>query len=477
MNRTNFTDTDTAFGHYKLMYEEPADTIIDGQVSCVVEKVVIRRKQNEEPKDENDGILVKEISRSGFGAHKSTWYYDESFSPETGEKWFYKAFPVSTTGFCNKSSENSTGGMPAKDYYLFGFQIDQNESDPDRMITYIEDNHKFRQAHMDSTTDMFDYGGNAMIGFPKTYWKIVDNEDNTANIYICNKKLDDTFHCWSHLDRNGREIDYCYMPIYNGIYDGTKMRSMSDSNILISFNTARNEVHLAELNNQQEDKIWYTEVFSDRMLINLLLLLIGKSTNTRAVFGNGNNNSFVSTSNTGVKATGTMNTKGLFWGNTDNITGVKVFGMEHWWGNMWRRIAGYINDRGIQKIKLTYGQEDGSTVDGYNFDGNGYIALHHATPTGTNGGYLSKMQFNENGLIPLNATGSLTTYYTDVFYFENSQVNYSLVGNCTADPLRASAFLCSLMCVADYSEWYIGASLSCKPLATASSIKNHKKIE
>ena len=45
MNRTNFTDTDTAFGHYKLMYEEPADTIIDGQVSCVVEKVVIRRKQ------------------------------------------------------------------------------------------------------------------------------------------------------------------------------------------------------------------------------------------------------------------------------------------------------------------------------------------------------------------------------------------------------------------------------------------------
>lgn len=68
---------------------------------------------------------------------------------------------------------------------------------------------------------------------------------------------------------------------------------------------------------------------------------------------------------------------------------------------MWRRIAGYINDRGIQKIKLTYGQEDGSTVDGYNFDGNGYIALHHATPTGTNGGYLSKMQFNENGLIPL----------------------------------------------------------------------------
>ena len=37
----------------------------------------------------------------------------------------------------------------------------------------------------------------------------------------------------------------------------------------------------------------------------------------------------------------------------------------------WRRIAGWIDDKGIQKIKLTYGQSDGSTVDGYNTDGSG----------------------------------------------------------------------------------------------------------
>ena len=51
------------------------------------------------------------------------------------------------------------------------------------------------------------YGGNAMVGIPKVYWKIVDNGDNTANIYICDKKLDDDFHCWSHIDNNGNEID------------------------------------------------------------------------------------------------------------------------------------------------------------------------------------------------------------------------------------------------------------------------------
>ena len=36
------------------------------------------------------------------------------------------------------------------------------------------------------------------------------------------------------------------------------------------------------------------------------------------------------------------------------------------------RIGGWINYYGTQKIKLTYGQSDGSTVDGYTTDGNGY---------------------------------------------------------------------------------------------------------
>ena len=503
---------DIDLGRNKLKFEEPDDTVINDQVACVVEKVIIRRKLDSVPTDENDGELVEEVDRSDFGKYKKNWYIDETFTPTNGENWYYKIFPKSTTGFCNASVVNQTS-IECKDYYLFGFKIDQNESEPASMITYIEDNKDFDSAYMNYTTDTFEYGdwgnvwfiknlkpcmlkydgtvdyeldkndytkkldgtasditdasyeGNAMMGIPKTYWKIVDNGDDTANIYISNKKVDDDFHCWSHLDNNGDEIDYCYMPIYNGYNDGTRLRSLSGK-APMARKTAQQEITYAKSNNTGSDIIWYTELFNDRMLINLLLLLIGKSTDTKTVFGTGNNNSYVSASNTGIKNTGTMNTKGLFWGNQDNKSGVKVFGIEHWYGNIWRRIGGWINDKGTQKIKMTYGQSDGSTTDGYNETGSGYISIGGATPSGTSGGYISKMLITDNGLIPTIASGSATTYYCDGLWFNNSQVDYACAG-CAPDGTSRVGALCSdLHITSSAAYWSYGAALSCKPLAT-----------
>lgn len=205
---------------------------------------------------------------------------------------------------------------------------------------------------------------------------------------------------------------------------------------------------------------------NDRMLINLLLLLIGKSTDTQTIFGTGNNNSYVSTSNTGVKNTGTMNTKGLFWGNQDNKSGVKVFGIEHWYGNIWRRIGGWINDKGTQKIKMTYGQSDGSTTDGYNETGSGYITISGATPSGKNSGYISKMLITDNGLMPTISSGSATTYYCDGLWFKNSQVDYACVGGISSHTSLVGALYSALDGASSYTGWGYGASLSCKPLAT-----------
>ena len=304
-----------------------------------------------------------------------------------------------------------------------------------------------------------------MVGIPKVYWKIVDNGDNTANIYICDKKIDSDFHCWSHIDNNGNEIDYCYMPIYNGSNVNSVLRSISGKAPMVN-KTATTEITYAKSNNTGSDIIWYTELFNDRMLINLLLLLIGKSTDTQTVFGTGNNNSYVSASNTGIKNTGTMNTKGLFWGNQDNKSGVKVFGMENFYGNVWKRIGGWISDKGTQKIKMTYGQSDGSTVDGYNTDGAGYIVIGNSTPIGTNGGYVSKMLITDNGLIPTIASGSATTYYCDGLWFNNSQVDYALVGGASYNVILDGAFCVNLNNLVSDSSWAVGAALSCKPLAT-----------
>ena len=148
-----------------------------------------------------------------------------------------------------------------------------------------------------------------MIGFPKVYWKIVDNGDDTANVYISDTKLDDDFHCWSHIDNNGMDSDYCYMPIYTGSLVNGKLRSLAGLAPMAN-QTRHTEINYAKNNNTGSDIIWYTEVFSDRKLLELLLLLIGKSTNTQTVFGAGNNNSSVSESNTGANNSGIKNNNG-----------------------------------------------------------------------------------------------------------------------------------------------------------------------
>ena len=507
-----FAVYDTDLGKYKLKFEEPDDTVIDGQVACVVEKVIIRRKLGSVPTSETDGDLVLEIKRKDFGTYKNEYFVDNTLSPSIGDIYYYKAFPMSTTGFYNYSDLNETNGIKCKNYNLYGFKLDQNESDPSSMITYIEDNKYFESARMDYNANTFkygdwedswfiknlkpcmlkydgtvdyeldkndytkkidgtdsdvandSYGGNAMVGIPKVYWKIVDNGNNTANIYFSDKKVDSDFHCWSHIDNNGNEIDYCYMSIYNGSNVNSVLRSISGKEPMV-IQTATTEITYAKSNNTGSDIIWYTELFNDRMLINLLLLLIGKSTDTQTVFGIGNNNSYVSPSNTGIKNTGTMNTKGLFWGNKDNKSGVKVFGIEHWYGNIWRRIGGWINDKGTQKIKMTYGQSDGSTTDGYNETGSGYISIGGATPSGTSGGYTSKMLITDNGLIPTIASGSATTYYCDGLWFDNSQVDYACVGGSSSNTSLVGALCSNLNAASSFELWLFGAALSCKPLA------------
>jgi hypothetical protein len=169
-----------------------------------------------------------------------------------------------------------------------------------------------------------------------------------------------------------------------------------------------------------------------------------------------------------MRTTGGMNDKGLFYGeNTELATnkGVKVFGMEHWWGNQWRRYAGHMNVGTVQKIKLTYGTQDGSTTTGYNEDGSGYIST--GVNAGTSGGYIQDMFFSSVGyMIPKTVGGSETTHYPDYVYLTSSGTYYaSRGGACHGYQRKAGAFFVHLDSAPSDSAWYIGSAPSCKPLA------------
>ena len=411
--------------------------------------------------------------------------------------------------------ENGALVVAPRFYKLFGFELDQTNSDPATCIRYIGDNVNYAPAHMNYDTNQFEYGdwnsawfidkikpvmmnydgtvayeldkndfslkadgtvsdiadttyaGNVMIGIPTVWYYIDTTVADKPKFWFSDVQVSSKFRAYAHVNNAGEIMPYTYLPAYNGFVDTDgRMRSISGQTISRSL-TAVQEIDAAKLNNLEDANIWYTEVLSDRMLITLLLFLIGKSTDSQTVFGNGNMNGYNNdngyASDYGLLPTGTMNDKGLFWGsNADNL-GVKVFGIEHYWGNQWRRTAGYINDNGIQKIKMVWGNQDGSLAEGYNTTGEGYISIGDC-PAGS-GSFISKMRFNEYGMYPAECSGSATTYYCDGFWSNNNQVNYALFGGSNSS-LTYVKGLNAFNLTSKYNDlaWYAGASISCKPL-------------
>jgi hypothetical protein len=308
-----------------------------------------------------------------------------------------------------------------------------------------------------TTSDVanMNYGGNAMMEWPKIYVKRW--ESNGVYHFRCSDmKVDSDYECWSNYDKNNKEIPHFYTPIFFGSKDGSnRLRSISGQSNFVS-NTAQTEVTYAKNNGAD---IWYTEVLSDRELVNDLLTMMFKSTDLQATAGYG-----VCSASAAI-APGSMNTKGLFWGAGDKTSGVKVFGMENWWGNIFRRIAGWCISGGTQKVKLTRGTKDGTTVGDYNFDGNGYKTISGVNLTRS--GYISKMKTEPFGRFPMEANGSTTTFEADQVWADSGNGYYAFVGGRWNVGLNCGPFYAGLYNVPSSTRTAFGAALSCKPLAAA----------
>lgn len=493
-----------------LTYTWPDDTTIDGQVLVSVAGCYVRLFSGS---DSISGVKLAEWDHKVKNEYSvNPFTIDGSYFVD-GQTYTIQVYPYSDQGVVSNNTANAVT-FTASYIIKFGYCINPNDSNPATRVSYPADadNAEYASAKMNYSSGVFDYGswedawfiknlkpvmlkydgtvdyelnkndytkktdgtasdvantsyaGNAMMGVPTVWIKTYTGDDGKFYCYIADGQVDPTYHAYAHTDAEGNIIDYAYMPIYNGSVIYNRLRSISGQSIMNN-QQGTTEITYAKANNQDGAVIWHTEVLADRLLINHLLLLIGKSTNTQAVFGNGHYTGGSSASN--LLKSGTMNTRGLFWGTNGTGNGVKVFGIENWWGNQWRRIAGYINANGTQKIKLTYGKEDGSTVVGYNTDGSGYIALSNATPGGTSGGYISTAVMNEYGYFPKTASGSETTYDCDGLWFNNGQVDYAAVGGGCG-----YGFLCGALCVGlavavSAAGWDIGASISCKPLKSA----------
>jgi hypothetical protein len=331
---------------------------------------------------------------------------------------------------------------------------------------YLDENDETKKAD-GTASDVANtsYAGNAMVEWGQLWWKIVpDANENGASFYIADAQVDDTYHAWNNVDCNGHINEHFYTPKYFGSNVSSKLRSISGAPN--SVNTTRDtEITYAKANNlDSSNPIWYTEVYADWQLIFMLLFMMAKSTNVQTKYGYGR----CSSSNSSTIGNGTMNGKGMFWGDTTQTNGVKVFGMENWWGHKWHRIFGLIGTSTGYLYKMTYNNYDGSTATSYNSTGSGYLTATNKSGTAlvqpsTN--YLNKCNYGQYGYLPIvTSSGSTSTYYSDYYY---KGAYFLLVGGVTGSALDAGSSFFSPSNAFSSSNWFISASLSLKPLAPA----------
>lgn len=388
---------------------------------------------------------------------------------------------------------------------IYGFHYNAKESDPSSAVTYLEDAAGMTPLYVDLNTgdchygswrkpffmprpcmlkysgqvdyylnendftlkddgtpsDVADinYGGNAMMEFPRIWWKIVPDSDdkNSFSFYCSNREVDSSYHAWNCIDKNNKLKDHFYMSIYQGCEDSSgRLRSISGQ-IHSKNKNASAIMALAEANGEG----YQIDTYADVLLFALLCTLLTKSTASQETLGLGH------TTDSWIEAnmlkSGTMDKKGLFFGNSNSGTGgdgVKIMGRENPFGDQWRWTAGLLNVSGTIKYKLTQGTADGTTVSDYNTDGSGYKTVPDCTPSGTSGGYISKVVATADGVFTQEASGSQSTYFCDGLWFNNSQTNFALWGGTLSYSRPCGVWFCNLNSAPSWSYWYHGSGIS-----------------
>lgn len=299
-----------------------------------------------------------------------------------------------------------------------------------------------------------DYGGNAMTAIPCCWVKRWE-ENGYRYVSICETQYDEGYKAYAHTRADSSIEKIHYYPMFKGCLVDGKLRSLSGQYPQYS-TTAQAERDAAKANGATWDlRNWAM----DELLADLLVLM-SKTTNSQAAFGQGQTTGYVNDAGQhyGHILSGTLNDKGQFYGYSDTTHAVKVFHMENLWGGRWDRMVGLLYINGVFHAKMT------PEGDGYNFVGTGYTPVCDGVPgSGNGGGYQKATTQTEYGCLPAGElTGSDATYETDYHWWNNAITAVCLRGgSCNRGSMCGARFL-SANVPASWANWTFGGSLSCE---------------
>ena len=247
----------------------------------------------------------------------------------------------------------------------YGYRIKKAESEPYERVEYLFDAAAMTPAKMDFVNGVFDYGSWADVWFVKDNKPCMLDSDGTVAYYlnpndyslkedgtasditdtdtslnamaqiplcwikryeddeyfyeiVSNVRYDEDYKAYAHTDADDIIKPYFYTAMFGASGNATKLRSLSDQTAALML-TAQQQVTAATANGSD----WYIGTWSQHELIRTLLVLISKSCDSQASFGNGNAQ-YPATAQK-LLTTGTLSDKGQFFGYNDFTHQVKVF--------------------------------------------------------------------------------------------------------------------------------------------------------
>lgn len=493
-----------------LNWKDPSDTVNEfNQIMSSWKGTIITVKANSYPENYDDGtIILNNTVRNQY--YNQTFVYDVPAGVDISTLKF-RAFPYSVNDVYNKNNLNCFDVAT-----VYEFILNNNNSNINGCISYPEGcvNEHFTPAYFDFTNNVFKAGdwlgtfimelakpvmlynknavdedgnslngqimeylnpedhtltidgtashvsdtscnANAMVQFKQVWIKVVKIATRKYHFFIANKQVDSDYKRLSHYDKEGNLKEYYYRAMFDGANIGNVIRSIAG--LAPCVNVAGNtQIAYAQANGSGYD----VDEASFVMMIQALLMLISKSTDTQGKFGAGRN-SGGSSSSYNQLSSGQCLKSGQFWGDNSNGC-VKVFFMENFWGNVWKIENGIIQKNNKLYLKLTPNTNDGTTATAYNTDGTNYLDTG-ITLAGTSGGYISGITMVEGyGILPDTVSGSSSTYLPDGAWWNGSVVGFARFGANSDDGLLCGVFALTVNSAVSYSAWNFGVSLSYK---------------
>ncbi|MEG1620823.1 MAG: hypothetical protein RR322_02820 [Oscillospiraceae bacterium] len=301
---------------------------------------------------------------------------------------------------------------------------------------YLDPNDQTKKADgTPSDVSNINFGGNAMVEVKKLYlYEYADA--NFSYHMVSSHKIDSNYVAYPFTNANGTEKNFAYFPMFEGSLDSQgKMRSIAGRTISASMG-GQQQIDAVNLNGEG----YYTDYWSAHNFMVVMHTLIGKSTNSQVVFGQG-----VTRTNVSIQ-TGTLKSSGGFFGYSNRLNAVKTFWMENNWGNVYKKCMGIVTDASSNMlVKMTAP---------YNSTGSGYTNLGTTSSTD---GYIKYISTTNNGYRPIDTNGSSTSFFCDSFFKKPNC--YGMVSGFWASNVGAGCFFLNISDPFSYTDTYYGCRL------------------